>query len=609
MSSTSRLCSGWSRARRRARRCGPQRHGATRSGPARPVDNGLRLPLAASGSVRRVRPGRVHRLQTGDVPGHRRKARHVVRSRQRRCCCARVPHRLELTLRVTPFARAVAAVATGAALILAFPPYDLWFVAIVVPAAFVLLVRDQPMRRSAAIGLLVGMGFFVPFLPWIGEEVGPVPWLILALVQALFFVPLGMVLGVVQRLPGWPVWTAAAWVAEEALRGRVPYGGFTWGKLAFSQSDGPLLGLAGLGGSPLLTFALALAGGLLAWAVLPGPIVGRLVAVAAAVGIVVAGTVIPTAAVHGEAVTVAVIQGNVPELSLDFNDERRVITRNNAAMTDRLADQVAAGEVPQPDIVVWPENSADLNPYADPVTSADISAAVAAVGVPTLVGALVPTPDERNVQNTSIVWLPDSGPADTYVKRHPMPFGEYIPFRRVARLITPAVDRQPRDFVAGQEIGVLEMGATDVGAVICFEVAFDSIVRDAVRGGGELLAVQTNNATFGFSPMTEQMLAMSRLRAVEHGRGVLVSALAGVSAIIEPDGSVVDRAELGTQDALVAEVPVATGHTVATTIGEWPEWVLVATTVSAIIAAALLSRRRPVDDEPTAAPAATVEAR
>jgi apolipoprotein N-acyltransferase len=516
---------------------------------------------------------------------------------------------LENPLPVTPLARAAAAVATGAALILAFPPFDLWFVAILVPAAFALLVRAQPMRRSGAIGLLVGLGFFVPFLPWIGEEVGPLPWLILALVQGLFFVPLGMALSLVQRLPGWPVWTAAVWVAEEALRGRVPYGGFTWGKLAFSQADGPLLGLAGVGGSPLVTFALALAGGLLSWAVLPHPLLARTVALAAVAGIVAVGLVIPAAAVSGETLTAAVVQGNVPDLGLDFNEERRVITQNNAAVTSRLAKQVAAGEVERPDIVVWPENSSDLNPYADTRTRADISAAVDAIGVPTLIGALVPTADELNIQNTSIVWLPDDGPDATYVKRHPMPFGEYIPFRRLARLITPAVDRQPRDFVAGQDVGILDMGGAQVGAVICFEVAFDNLVRDAVRAGGDLLAVQTNNATFGFSPMTEQQLAMSRFRAVEHGRTVLVSALAGVSAIIEPDGSVVERAELDTQDVLVTEVPLATGYSVATTVGEWPEWILVATALGATIGAVVISRRRAVEDERTTAPPAIVEAR
>ncbi len=493
---------------------------------------------------------------------------------------------------MTPLARAAAAVATGAALILAFPPYGLWFVAPIVPAAFALLVREQPVRRSALLGLLVGLGFFVPFLPWTGAEVGPVPWLILALSQALFFLPLGVILMLAQRLPGWPVWTAAAWVAEEALRGRLPYGGFTWGKLGFSQVDGPLLGLAAVGGSPLVTFAVALVGGLVAWAVLPGQLTRRLIAVAAAAVIVVVGMIIPAAMMSDNAITVAVVQGNVPELNFDYNDERRVITRNNAAVTSRLAEAVQAGSVERPDLVVWPENSSDIDPYADARTSADISAAVDAVGAPTLVGALVPTADERNVENTSIVWVPAGGPEATYVKRHPMPFGEYIPFRRLARLIAPEVDQQPRDFVAGQAVGVLPMGATQVGVVICFEVAFDNLVRDAVRDGGEILAVQTNNATFGFSPMTEQQLAMSRFRAVEHGRTVLVSALAGVSAIVEPDGTVVDRADLDTQAVLVAEVPLGTRHTIATTMGEWPEWILVAVTLGAAISAVLVSRRR-----------------
>ncbi|MGH8777080.1 MAG: apolipoprotein N-acyltransferase [Jiangellaceae bacterium] len=510
---------------------------------------------------------------------------------------------------MTPLARIVLAVASGAALVLAFPPYDLWWVAVLVPAALVLLVRGQSLRMSGLLGLAAGVGFFVPLLPWIGGEVGPIPWLILALLQAAFFVPLGATLMLVQRLPGWPVWTAAAWVADEAVRARVPYGGFPWGKLAFAQVDGPMLGLAGLGGAPLVSFSVALTGGLLAWAVVRRPLRGRLAAVAAAAGIVVAGSAVSPPAPSGPTVTVAVVQGNVPELGLDFNAERRVITRNNAEVTTRLADDVSAGRIDGPDLVIWPENSADINPYADARTSADIAAAVDAIGAPTLIGALVPTPDERNVENTSIVWEPETGPGATYVKRHPMPFGEYIPFRDLARLITDAVDRQPRDFVAGREIGVLEMGPAHVGSVICFEVAFDNLVRDAVRAGGDLLAIQTNNATFGFTPMTEQQLAMSRFRAVEHGRTVLVSALSGVSAIVGPDGAVRDRAELYTQGVLVADVALSDRNTVATSVGEWPELLLIVAALAALGVAAPRYGRRSAAAESTQAAPVPVDAR
>jgi len=496
---------------------------------------------------------------------------------------------------VKPLACAVAAAATGAALILAFPPYDLWLVGVAVTAGFALLVRGQSVRNAVGLGLCTGVGFFVPFLPWIGQEVGPIPWLLLAGLQGLFFAPLGVAVMLVQRLPGWPLWTAAAWVAQEALRGRVPYGGLTWGKLAFSQADGPMLGLASVGGSPLVSFAVALAGGLLAWAVVARRVMARVAAVAAAFGVIAVGALIPTPELAGPTATVAVVQGNVPELGLGFNDERRRITRNNAEVTVALADDVAGGRTTQPDLVVWPENSVDINPYADAQTRAEVSRAVDAIAAPTLIGALVPTPDGRNVENTSIVWEPGSGAGQTYVKRHPMPFGEYIPFRSIARRITSAVDQQPRDFVAGDEVGLLEMGPSDIGAAICFEVAFDNLVRDAVRAGADLLAVQTNNATFGFTPMTEQQLAMARFRAVEHGRTVLVAALAGVSAIVGPDGAVRERAELYTQDVLVADVGLSQARTTATTVGEWPEWILVAVAV-AVTAMAALGWRRHIDD-------------
>jgi len=484
----------------------------------------------------------------------------------------------------------VVAFGVGVVLMGAFQPHDIWFVAIPVVAAFALVMRDQSAGRAATLGLLAGLGFFIPFLVWTGDEVGPIPWLLLAASQALFIAPLGAAVAVLQRLPAWPIWTAAAWVADEAIRGRLPWGGFTWGKLAFSQVDGPMVGLAAIGGSPLVTFGVALAGGLLAWAVVHRSMWFRAATIAAAVAVVAVGAAVPQLAPNGQAVTVAVVQGNTPGSGLDFNEERRAILTNHVTVTHRLAADVGAGAIKQPDLVVWPENSSDINPFADAAAHESISEAVTAIGVPTLIGTLVPTADQQNVKNTSVVWNPVTGPGETYVKRHPMPFGEYIPFRSIASRIAPdAVARQPRDFIAGHEVGVADMAGAQVGIVICFEVAFDNLARDAVRDGAQLLAVQTNNAGFGYSPMTEQQLAMSRLRAVEHGRWTLVAALAGVSAIIDPSGEVRDRAELFTQDVLMAEVDLIDRSTVATVVGEWPEWLLV---LAAVLAGAVAARWR-----------------
>ncbi|HEX6198511.1 MAG TPA: apolipoprotein N-acyltransferase [Jiangellaceae bacterium] len=493
------------------------------------------------------------------------------------------------------FARPAAAIGAGVALILAFQPYDAWFLAVPIVAVFSYIVRGQSVRQSALLGLLFGLGFFVPFLPWVGLEVGPIPWLVLAAAQALFFVPLGIAVMLVQRLPAWPVLVGAVWVADEAIRSRIPYGGFPWGKLAFSQVDGPMLGLAALGGSVLVSFGVATAGALLAWAAVERPAPHRIAAVAGAAGIVGVGVLVPATEMNGRTATVALIQGSAPGQGLDFNAERRVILENHVEGTHELAAQVANGSVRQPDVVIWPENSSDINPFNDPDVHADISDAVDAIGVPTLIGTIVPTADQKNIENTSIVWHPDTGPGETYVKRHPMPFGEYIPFRSIAELISPeAVSRQPRDFVPGDRINLLEMNGARVGPVICFEVAFDNLPRDAVRAGAEFLAVQTNNAGFGYTPMTEQQLAMAQLRAVEHGRWTVVAALAGVSAVVTPDGAVTDRIELFEQDQIVTEIALSDDLTLATRLGEWPEWLL---TIAALAAAALGWRARPVRED------------
>ncbi|WP_207782206.1 apolipoprotein N-acyltransferase [Phytoactinopolyspora limicola] len=494
--------------------------------------------------------------------------------------------------------RAAGAAIAGLVLVLAFSPFDLWFLAPLAPAGYVLLVREQGLKRSAAYGFVFGLAFFLPLMWWTGLEVGPIPWILLAILQAAFFVPLSIGLTLVQRLAGWPVWIAAVWVAVEALRGRVPWGGLTWGKLAFSQVDGTYIGLAALGGTPLVSFAVALTAGLLAWIVIRRDLGVRLAAATCAVALLLAGLLVSPPAADGETITVATVQGNVPVMGLDFNSRARVVTNNHVEATTQLARDVRAGLVDQPDIVVWPENSSDMNPYRDQRTYNNIQGAVDEIGVPVFVNVRVPTDDEQNIENTAVLWHPGRGPDESYVKRHPMPFGEYIPMRRLARMVTAEVDRQPRDFVAGDTVGLFDTAAGAIGMAICFEVGFDGIVRDTIAEGGQLLAVQTNNATFRDSPMTEQHLAMSRFRAVEHGRTVIVSALAGVSAIVGPDGTVLQRAELFTQDVLVADVQLSDAKTLATVVGAWPEGILVVLALGVLGAAGLVTLRRNPRSDP-----------
>ena len=211
--------------------------------------------------------------------------------------------------------------------------------------------------------------------------------------------------------------------------------------------------------------------------------------------------------------------------------------------------------------------------------------------MPVLVGAVLDGPGPDHVSNTGIVWDPRTGPGARYVKRHPVPFGEYIPFRAELTGLISRLDQIPRDFYAGHRPGNLTVGPARVGDVICFEVAYDGLVRDVVRGGAQVLVVQTNNATYNGTGQPYQQMAMSRLRAVETGRDVLVAATSGISAVVGPDGTVAQQAPEKVARTLVAEVPLRDRQTLATRLGFWPEWLLAAAGLAA--AAGVVGLRGP----------------
>ncbi|MFD3659252.1 apolipoprotein N-acyltransferase [Streptomyces sp. NPDC058659] len=511
------------------------------------------------------------------------------------------------------FVRPATALLSGLLLFLSFPPRPLWWLAL---PAFALLgwtLRGRRLRAGFGIGYLAGLGFMLPLLVWTGAEVGPVPWVALAAIEALFVAAAGLGIAAVSRLPWWPFFAAGVWVLGEAARARVPFGGFPWGKIAFGQADGVFLPLAAVGGTPVLGFAVALCGfGLYeayrrfraarATGTVPrGPLaVAALSVLLPVTGAVAALPLVDDTAEDGTAI-VAAVQGNVPRLGLDFNSQRRAVLDNHAARTRELAEAVKAGREPQPDFVLWPENSSDIDPYANPDAADVIDGAVRAVGVPTVIGAVV-SPPTGKLRNTLIEWDPERGPVATYDKRHVQPFGEYIPMRSFVRLFNSNVDRVSRDFGPGSKVGVFDLAGTKVGLATCYEAAFDWAVRDTVTHGAQLITVPSNNATFGRSEMTYQQLAMSRVRAVEHSRSVVVPVTSGVSAVIRPDGEIVAQTKMFTPDVLVEKVPLRSSLTPATRMGTLPEALLVALAAAGLGWSALRSvrarRRSRIADDP-----------
>ncbi len=494
-------------------------------------------------------------------------------------------------------------VAGGLALYASFPPVGVWPLAVLGPALLVIALTGRSLRASFGCGLAFGLALFVPLLSWLANEAWYV-WIALAGALTVIFAVLAIGQRLLLRLPYWPAAVAGWWVCVEAVRDRWPYA-FPWGRLAMSQSVAPDVRWVAVGGAPLLSFLVALTGAMIARAVLaqlapglPGSwrfrkSWGPALAAVVTAGLVLAGGLLPVDPTGGApTVPVAAIQGNVPRarnLPQLLNDSE--VTQNHAAATLKLAAEVKAGRLPAPDLVIWPENSTDQDPRQDPAIYAELAAAVAAVGHPVLVGEVLQNP-QRNVGQ---LWVPGRGPTTFYVKRELVPFGEYIPFRGIISSFSSLPSLQPVDFTPGHQAVVFDVGQIRLGDVICYEVAFDNLVRSEVTAGANLLAVQSNDADFeidGQLGETEQQTAMARIRAIESDRAVVYASTTGESAIIAPDGALIAHSGVWQQAILDAPVPLVSYRTLADRVGAWPEYVIIMLTVLALAWATVRARFR-----------------
>ena len=500
----------------------------------------------------------------------------------------------------------------GLALAAAFPPAGIWPLAAVGPALLAIALWGRSLRSAFCIGLVFGVAFFFPLLAWV-INLAWYPWVTLAAASAVIFAVLVVAQRLLLNLPAWPLAVAGWWVAAEALRDRWPWGGFPWGRLAMSQAGAPTQGWAAVGGAPVLTFIVALTGATLAWLVLTflaGGAGGRRRSALAAAGFAMAAGLAVIAAAFpldpvppgGKTAEVAAIQGDVPRartLVAQLNDW--TVTLNHATATDKLARLVKTGKEPAPDLVIWPENSTDIDPTKDPAVHQQIASAAAAIDRPILVGAVLQDP----LRNAGLLWLPGKGPVAMYVKRQLVPFGEYIPFRSLISKITSLTQLQPVDFTPGHLNYVFRIGQIRLGDVICYEIGFDDLARSDIQDGANLLTMETNDATFerdGQTGETGQQLAMARLRAVEHDRAVIVASTTGYSAIVAPDGRLITSSGTWQQAELEARVPLVTDTTLADQVGPWPEYVIIALTLAALAFAAARSVRSRYGNNPAPDP-------
>ena len=491
--------------------------------------------------------------------------------------------------------RCLFAAGSGALVFLSYEPFGYWALAVLAMALFFAALAPWPThpaaarpsaRAGACLGLLQALVCYLLLLPWIGEFVGAMPYLALACFLSLY----GLLTGAAGVWVARQRWGFAAfalvYLAVEFARSSFPFGGFAWVRLAWGQINGPLANLAAYGGPALVTVAAVVTGASLAAIVLyrgrARVVAGLSALLPLALG-ALAGVGVSADGGATGTVRAAAIQGNVPRMGLDFNAQRRAVLQNHVDETERLA----AEEGPV-DLVIWPENASDVNPFVDPEAGTLVTRAARAAGAPLLVGTL--TRDDVGARNTMVVINPDGSVGERHNKRFLQPFGEYMPMRDFFRNFSELVDLAG-DFKPGDGPGAVRMGETLVGIATCYEVAEDPAYRMAVKNGAQLLATPTNNATFGFTDMTYQQLAMSRMRAIETDRAVVVAATSGVSAIVRADGTVEQQTEIFTPAHLTSTLPLKTGQTLAVRIGAWLEWLMVLAGALAAIGALAATRR------------------
>jgi len=427
---------------------------------------------------------------------------------------------------------------SGVLLSAAFEPVGKWWVA---PIALAVHMYALSLTQKKVLSVFIFAATLnLIVLHWSSTFVGSVPWLILALGLSLFYLPLSLVSR--WGMSSYPM----IFILMEEVRNRFPFGGFGWVRVAYTQADAPYLKIAAIGGASALSALAVLLGLILFYAsakkwstVTLFPFLLLLIPVnVTAIGVT----------------NVLMIQGNVPQMGLDFNSRAKAVFNNHFEKTESEIKKDS-----NVDFVLWPENSVDVDPFQN----TDVRQSLDSIQKPLIIGAIVEK--GNSILNTSILWGGDLPP--TYIKQHLTPFGEYIPLRSLASVISPYTDRV-KDFEPGQGQVFFKVKDAVIAPVICFELVDDQLLHTAALSSN-ILAVQTNSATFGMSAESAQQLAMTRVRAIEHGRNIVSVSTTGYSAVIDSNGKVLQKTSMGTAEAIRAEVKLLEGNTPRNSAGDW----------------------------------------
>lgn len=493
------------------------------------------------------------------------------------------------------WAAVLVAAASGPIMDAGFPDKNLWPLTFVGIGLVLVSLVGRGSWASLLVGFIAGAAFYFTHIQWASLFLGPLPMSALAVLESLFFAAGSLAIALAYRWTAgtWPtalgrlglipVVIAGLWTAREAWASVWPYGGFSWGRVAFSQSEGPLAPLFAWVGVSGVTFVMVLLVALTVEAVRFTD-VKPLVRASVAVGMASLMLVVPAWPVATQGtLRVAAVQGNGKAGYFDNSTANELLQAQLDATAPLFGQSV--------DVVLWPEGSTYADPMTDEYTTSVFDFVSEQLDAP-LIAQGVSERDGR-YHNTAVLWQVGEGVLDYYDKKHPVPFGEYIPDRAFWRPFAPdLIDLIQREYTPGTTDNVFDVNGVIVGINICFDIVDDQILTESVNQGAQVIFASSNNADFGRTDESAQQLAIARIRAIELGRSVVNISTVGLSAIIAPDGSLTQQLPWYTPGTMVDDVPLSTATTPAVAVGREFEWFVSGLGLAALLIAALAVRRR-----------------
>lgn len=473
--------------------------------------------------------------------------------------------------RLPLWASLISAIIGALLLVLSFPSAAIWPLVFPAMIFFFASLIGRSLWSAALVGTVFGAAFYLVHMTWLLGYLGPVPWLALSILQALFITGAAVLIVLAQRLLNklslgnylnWALTAVIAsviWTAQEIISGAWPYTGFPWARLGASQSNSPLAEIVSFGGISLLSFVIALIS-----ASVTGIIFAKNVSpwksAIVPLSLVVLLAIIPQAATAQiGSLKVGSVQGDGPSAYFDQRERGDVLRAQLDTSMELFGEKM--------DLVVWPEGGVDSDPLINKGTALSLDVLAKNLDAPLLINAA--TNRDGLIWNTSMIWEPDEPVTQLHDKVNPVPFGEYVPDRWFFEMLAPdLVGLIQREYSPGQNEPYLEFTSKadqliGVGLAICFDVLYDDVIHRSINAGAEFLVFQTNNADFRGTEESLQQLAVARLRAIETGRTVINISTIGTSQVITSTGQIISEIPADTAGVMYNEIELRNGITPA----------------------------------------------